>query len=195
MKHPAILLLPVLMFLDYFLTVLGAVQRERKHAEHFKVEHYELNPLWQKAISRKRLVNPRHIVLTLLVSGLLALMFQFELLPDAFAEGTMGFLFVIFGTVIGRHLSNILTFRGYARRAKEVSGQVTLSHSLTLAVSTYQYLTVAVPVVIIAFFSPSPFTVGGAFGIGMLFVVHGLWIRRHNKARAKTDSQATPKPA
>ncbi len=36
MKQPEILLLPVLMLADYFLTLAGAALRERRYAEYFK---------------------------------------------------------------------------------------------------------------------------------------------------------------
>ena len=36
MKHPEIALLPILMFSDYFLTVLGTIQKDKKYSNHFK---------------------------------------------------------------------------------------------------------------------------------------------------------------
>ena len=35
-----------------------------------------------------------------------------------------------------------------------------------------------VPVAIMAVFAPSPFVIGGAPGIAMIFVVHGIWIAK-----------------
>ena len=60
MHHPELLLLPILMFADYFLTVLGAIHAEKKHSQHIRSEHYELNPAWQKARSGiRRKINRR----------------------------------------------------------------------------------------------------------------------------------------
>src|SRR2546426_6653463 len=146
MKHPQIILLPILMLADYFLTVLGAVKKEKGYSNHFKAQHYELNPIWQESISRKRWLNPRHILLTLVVSGGLAGILEVGDFPASLADGLFGCLFVFFGTVIGRHLCNILIFRRFAQRPEEISGQVAMAHSLALAISTYQYLVVAVPV-------------------------------------------------
>jgi hypothetical protein len=181
MKYPEILLLPILMFSDYLLTVLGATQKERKYSEHFKTQHYELNPIWQKAISQKKWLNPRHSLLTILLSGILACLLELGVLPEPFVQGLLGCLFVFFGMAIGRHLSNILIFRRFAQCPEGISGQITMTHSLSLSISMYQYLVAAVPLAILAFFNPTPFVFGGLAGAGMIFMVHSIWIHRHQK--------------
>ena len=182
MKHPQILLLPALMFADYFLTIWGAVLKDKGYGKHFKVEHYELNPMWQKAISRKRWINPRHILLTLLISGILSLLLESGGLPEPMPDCLFGFLFVFFGMIVGTHLSNIMIFRRFARHPEEITGQVVMAHSLTLSISTFHYLVVAIPVAMIAIFNPTPFTVGGAVGAASVFGVHCVWILRHKRA-------------
>ncbi|HCE45746.1 MAG TPA: hypothetical protein DET40_19560 [Lentisphaeria bacterium] len=54
MKHQEVLLLPMPMFSDYFLTLLGAVMKDKKYCEHLKTQHYELNPVWQVNIAQKK---------------------------------------------------------------------------------------------------------------------------------------------
>src|SRR6266478_5578659 len=133
MKNPHLLLLPILMFADYFLTVFGAIQKERKYSLHFNSQHYELNPLWQKPISQKKWFNPRHILITVSLSALLAGALEFCNLPGPFVQGIFGFFFVFFGMAIGRHLSNILTFRRMAQKPEQISGEVAMDHSLLLS--------------------------------------------------------------
>lgn len=181
MKHPEIVLLPILMFTDYFLTVLGATWRQGKYGRHFKTEHYEMNPVWQKHIREKRWFAPRHIALTMLVSGILAGFLEFGNAPESLAQAVLGFAFVVFGTVIGRHLSNLLTFRRLARTPREITGQVTMSHALALSISMYQYLVVVVPLALISIFSPTPFVLGGLAGAVLVFLMHLGWLRRHQK--------------
>ena len=185
MKHPEIILLPVLMFTDYFLTVLGAIWREGKHSQHFKTGHYELNPVWQKQIGEKKWFAPRHIALTVLVSAVLAGLIEYGDIPESLTQAVLGCAFVVFATVIGRHLSNLLTFRRLTRGAGEITGEVTMSHSLTLSISMYQYLVVVLPLGIVAIFSPTPFVVGGLAGAVAVILVHAVWLRRHRKAQAK----------
>ena len=182
MRHPEIVLVPIFMFTDYFLTILGATLKERKYNNHFKTPYYELNPVWQKAISRKKWFNPRHILMCVaLVWGVLAWVAEFGHTPEPYVEALLGFFFVAYGMVIGAHLSNILTFRHVARRPEEISGQVTMAHSLSLSLSTYRYLMVVLPLAMVAIFSPTPFVLGGFGGVGWILLVHCGWIRRHRK--------------
>lgn len=191
MKHPEIILAPILMFADYFLTVLGAVWREGTHSRYFKTRHYELNPAWQREIAGKRWFNPRHIVLTLLLCGILAGLIEFGDLPEALVQAVLGFVFIVFGTIIGRHLSNLLTFRRLGRGAGEISGYVTMSHALTLSISMYQYLVAVIPLGIIAAFNPTPFVLGGLGGAVLVMLVHLAWLRRHKKQSVGKDAGAT----
>jgi hypothetical protein len=81
MKHPEFLLLPVAMVADYLLTIACARLRVRGHAEHFKTAHYELNPIWQSAVAKKRWFNARHLVLTFVLSSILIACVE-QLPPD-----------------------------------------------------------------------------------------------------------------
>src|SRR5207302_3204738 len=95
-KHPEVLLLPVLMFVDYFMTVLGAVQRDKKYSHHFKVRHYELNPIWQTAIAQRKWFNVRHAVMVLVVSAILIGGLELGDVPDGFARAALGALIVAY---------------------------------------------------------------------------------------------------
>jgi len=187
MKYPEIFLLPALMFADYFLTVAGSIKRDKKYSEHFKVEHYELNPIWQKSIAEKKWFNVRHILLTVSITAILAGMVEFCDLPNSIIQCILGALFVSFSIVVGRHLSNILMFRYLIRRPNEISGQVTTTHSLMLWWSMYQYLAALVPIAIIALFAPSPFAIGALIGAALIFVVHLNWIRKYKKKLKKSN--------
>jgi len=94
MHHPESLLIPVLMLCDYWLTVAGARAREGAYAEHFKTRHYELNPLWQKAIARKRWFNLRHLGLTLAFGALFFHLGETALANDPVFDFIIGALFV-----------------------------------------------------------------------------------------------------
>jgi len=41
MRHPEVFLIPLLLLLDYVLTVGGSKMAARKYSQHFKFEHYE----------------------------------------------------------------------------------------------------------------------------------------------------------
>jgi hypothetical protein len=181
MKHPEFFIIPVLMFADYFLTLAGAVLKDKKYADHFKAEHYEMNPVWQKEVEQKKWFNPRHIMLTILISSLLILLVEYGEVDESFTQGMLGCLASIYGMVIGRHLSNLLIFSYINRKPDEIHGEVTMAHTLLLMLSLYQYIVVLVPVLLIAIFSPSPFVTGVLVGVILLQVLHFKWIWMYQK--------------
>jgi hypothetical protein len=193
MKHPEFLLIPVFMFADYFLTVLAAVQKERKYDLHFRSDHYELNPLWQKDIRRKRWFNPRHTLLAVLSSILIIGAVEFGDLPEVALEGFLGFFFVLYGLILGRHVSNLLIFRYMAKKPEEISGQVTMAHALMLRISVHQYITFLPPLVLLGVFYPRPFVLGGLGGMVALLLIHTKWIILHKKQmKARVKSSTAP---
>jgi hypothetical protein len=189
MKNPEIIILPILMFMDYFLTVYGAIQKESKYDEHFKTQHYELNPILQNQIAEKRWFNPRHIFMVLAITVALAALTEFAGLPDSFIQGVLGCLFVFFGMIIGRHLSNIMIFRYIADNSNSISGQITMAHSMSLSISMYQYIVAVIPMIFVALFTPAPFVLGGLVGAVCIFVVHAKWIFQH-KRQSQSSSRA-----
>jgi hypothetical protein len=192
-KHPEIILLPPMMFADYFLTVLGAIQRDKKYARHFKMQHYELNPIWQKSISRKKWFNLRHTLLVVIMNAALIWALEFGDIPDAFAEIILGSLLVVYGVVIGRHFSNLLIFRYIEKNSSQISGEVSMSHRLVLSISTYQMLVALIPVVLIAVFSRSNFARGGVLGAVILFATHWGWRRNVKPSNLPPADPATPR--
>jgi len=187
MRHPELFIIPAFMLTDYFLTLISQGQRSKRYGDHFKAEHYELNPLWQKAVAQRKWFNPRHLLLTLFLSVLLVLLLESSSMPEPLAQGVLGGLLVFFSSLIGRHLCNLLTFRHINRKPNEISGQVTMTHGFLLSMSLYQYVVVLVPMVLVAVFSPTPFAIGGLCGVVLLLAGHLRWIRRHNRKKKSLD--------
>lgn len=190
MKHPEFVLIPVLMFADYFLTLTGAALKDRKYGNHIKTEHYELNPIWQKQIAQKKWLNPKHIVLTFVLSSFIILMTEYGEMPEPFTQGIWGCLLALYGMIIGRHLSNLMIFGYMIRKPNEIHGQVTMTHALVLSLSLYQYLVVFVPLTLIAIFSPNPFIFGAAIGVVLLTMIHLKWIWTHRKQMRTSNKEA-----
>ena len=187
MKHPEFFLVPAFMLADYFLTLAGAARKEKRHGDHFNIEHYELNPIWQRHVAQRKWFNPRHIVLTVAVTSLLIPLVEFGAMPEFLLSGLLGCLLVFFGMVIGRHVSNLMTFEHLIRQPDEISGQVTMTHALLLWLSLYQYVAVIVPLALIGLFAPSPFVAGAMFASVLLLMVHLRWIRRHRREAKTSD--------
>ncbi len=184
MKHPEVLLVPALMFADYFLTIYGNILNAKIYKNHFASQHYELNPIFQRDVFQNKWFNLRHITLTILLTVGLIVIFEVESKIESngyLGEGLLGGCIIFFSAVVGRHLSNILIFRYLSRHPNEISGQVKMSHAMRLSISMYQYMVIIVPMSLLAVLCPSPFVVGGFIGVIMLFLAHYDWLRQHKK--------------
>lgn len=82
-----------------------------------------------------------------------------------------------------------MVFRYLVKKPNDISGQVTMAHSFLLSISTYQYLVGVIPVVIIAFFTPTPYVIGGLVGAILILAVHAIWIQKH-KSQMETSNKA-----
>jgi hypothetical protein len=184
-NHPELLSIPALMIADYLLTIAGAHLRRRAYGDHFKAQHYELNPIWQKSVERLRWFNPKHLALTALLSAILIACLEMLSSDDPMLQFYFGVLVGMYGTVIGRHLGNLAMFAYVSRHADAVDGEVTMSHDLVLWFSAFQLLAVLLPVAMIAAYSPQPALLGGLTGVVLVMLIHVAWIVRYRRAQRR----------
>lgn len=182
MIHPELLLVPVLMISDYLLTVAGARLRAAVYGNHFKTQHYELNPLWQQTIARLRWFSPRHLVITVFLTAFLFVLWERIVPDDPLLPYLIGFFVGAYGTINGRHLGNLATFAYVNLRPAEIGGDVTMSHGLALWLSTFQLFAVLLPLALLSAYSPQPAVLGGLAGVGTLILIHLVWIARHHRS-------------
>ena len=194
MKHPEVILVPVLALSDYYLTVLGSALKAKRYDAFVRLEHYELNPGFQDAIARKQWVNPRALIATAALTLLLLVLAESSDLPPHLVVGFIGCATLFYASLVGRHVANIMIFRLFIRRSGEVTGHISYSHHFMLTMSTYAYLSVAVPVVLLAIFSPTPFAIGGAVGVALLFLVHSQWTRTHVRQEMTANANTEARP-
>jgi hypothetical protein len=175
MNHPELLLIPIMMLLDYFLTVWGAVLSEQKYRQHFKIEHYELNPIWQKTIARKQWLNPKHLTSVTVIAVLCLWWSSAWTFRDNTMEGMFGFITILLASIIGLHVSNIFIFHYLLRHPECVSGEVRMSHLLMLHMSRLRFFILLFPLVLISIFEPTPFVIGGLCSQIVFFLVNLVW--------------------
>lgn len=190
MKHPIILVVTALMLLDYILTILGAKASSGVYREHFKSPTYELNPVWQKSVQQLRWFNPRHFLSVCLVTVLLDLFDRNSNFPIELFDLIIGMLFGVFGSVCGRHLTNLLLFQYLNRQPAEIEGQVHLTHKLVLRISLFNYLGLVPLLGLIVVLVPRLPVIGAFLGILIMAVVHLIWARQ-----IKPQALATLEPA
>lgn len=171
LDYRALIILP-LMLGDYLLTLVGEVLRRKRYQEHIKIEHYELNPLWQKTVPKVRWFNPIHLSLTALVT------FIFMMgMPDFL----WGLYLSIYGLILARHLTNILAFTYLNKRPEALQGQATFDHTYVLITSRNQVLHALVPLLLAAIFSQqwSGYLWGGVLGLLLLMLTNQAWLWKH----------------
>ncbi len=196
MQYPEMFFLPVLMLADYYLTIAGAVLRDKKYSQHFKTDHYELNPVWQKQVARKKWFSLRHTLLVVIITLVNYLLLEHWPLSmtHGFREevftGYLTCLFTFFGMIIGRHLSNILYFMRLNKNPHEISGQVLMSHASSLYLSLYQCLFILIPLTILVITNANAHTVGASLGAVLLIVIHLQWISVHRKNSSYNGQQS-----
>jgi hypothetical protein len=187
MKHPEIIVIPVLMLMDYFLTLVSARMAEKKYRLHFKFPEYELNPLFQKSVRDRRWLNLRYLALfALAVALLISLEPRGGEREDLF-QFLAGAMLVVFGSAVGRHLGNLMLLRYLATHPDDVSGQVVLSQTFQLVTSESSLWALLVPLVFIAFFTRQWYAIGGLVGIIFFMGVHEIWKLRAKRSRLKDN--------
>lgn len=183
MRYPIVLLIPVLMLLDYYLTIAGVILYRRKYGHHYKLPQYELNPIWQSDIGSKRWINLRFLAIVLAVTVLFILLGQMAG-PEIseVLQIPLGMLFTIYALVIGRHLSNILIFRYAEKHPSAMTGELRITQEMALKLSQYSTVMVGLPVLAITLATRTPFAWGSLIGVIVIGLIHYGWLRRQKRS-------------
>ena len=72
---------------DYLLTIYGYSLYKKYYAEYYTLETYELNPIWRKNVEKGKKFDIRHLLLTLLIILLYALIKQMNEYVYTFMAG------------------------------------------------------------------------------------------------------------
>lgn len=186
MRILALVSIPVLIFLNYFLKLAGKKYRDSVYAKHFVNEEYELNPAWQKDINKSRIFNYKHILLIILIT--VYIYFLEKLVSDELFYFVYGFLSGVYVYVITKLLQNIMIFRYAGKNPHLLNGEVHISYLMSLKIAQYSILTTALFTLFIFFFTDSVFLLGNTAGLLILWLVHYRWIARIKKKTAAASS-------
>lgn len=157
-----------LMFLDYYLTLKGAFLYKRGFSNYIKLDNYELNPNFQKAISESK-YNLRHLLLVIATAILISLIFKLnDMVISAIISGMLLTTFVYINAC---HLQNILIFKAVEKSPELIKGQIKQTYDFSLKSFRTRLLTVTFPLLLIFLFRPDPFVFGALLGIIILFFV------------------------
>jgi len=188
MRHPEILLLPILMIADYYLTILGAVLREKKYSEYFPIETYELNPDYRDEIDDKKLVSAKFIGQLALNSGILfAASFFLRNELEFLYWIVLGFYLTLFAYINGIHLSNIGNFLFIRNNPDEMKGEIEINHRYNLHSALFSNSILLLPVMFILIFNYSHFALGALLSVFYNAFLCLMWIAKNrNSSQGET---------
>lgn len=180
MNYPLLIVVPVLMILDYYLTIQGAHLYKRLNGLDDPKE-YELNPVFQKSVSLLHRVDLNHVLSVAIVTGILILLSEKNLVTHTTLEFLVGSLAIPLAAVNGRHLANILTFLYSAKHPSEITGQSHVTAAFSIKMSQYHMLFLLLPLLIIGLAQPTSFVFGGIAATIMLILYHQIWLAQSKK--------------
>ena len=178
-----------LMWSDWLLTISQERERQLHYSEHYEsypINTIEGNPLYQKAVLARQIVDRRHIVPAAILSAIVALSLVW--IPEGFRILLIGYVWGLYFIVITTHLSNLLGYRA-ARRG--LHGKLYLHQRTGYAIQMSRYVALASFLVVLAICSASMFMLGVAIA-GVSSAVRQLVGMR--KTPAIDPADPAPKP-
>ena len=178
-----------LMWSDWMLTISQERERQLHYSEHYEsypINTIEGNPLYQKAVLARQIVDRRHIIPAAILSVIVALSLVW--IPVGFRVLLIGYVWGLYFIVITTHLSNLLGYRA-ARRG--LHGKLYLHQRTGYAIQMSRYVALASFLVVLAICSASMFMLGVAIA-GVSSAVRQLVGMR--KTPAIDPADPAPKP-
>lgn len=178
-----------LMWSDWLLTISQERERQLHYSEHYEsypINTIEGNPLYQKAVLARQIVDRRHIIPAAILSVIVALSLVW--IPVGFRVLMIGYVWGLYFIVITTHLGNLLGYRA-ARRG--LHGKLYLHQRTGYAIQMSRYVALASFLVVLAICSASMFMLGVAIA-GVSSAVRQLVGMR--KTPAIDPADPAPKP-
>ena len=166
----------LLMWGDWLLTILQEREQRSHYSEHYQsypVDTIEGNPLYQSAVRKGRVAEPKQIITALIISTLAA--YALVWIPQSLHVTFIGYVWGLFLIVITTHLGNIF---GYRAGRYGLHGKLLMHLRTGYLIQMGRYLALALFLILLAVCSGSSFIVGVAIA-GMTSAARQLlWLRR-----------------
>lgn len=192
MSHLVIKYLPVgflviLMFLDYYLTLVGQSLFRKKYAKHFRIQSYELNPMLAVSIGQGKRFNFKHILR--IVSSSIILVLVISTTEVEVAKFFTGIYFGIFLFINSRHISSILTFRYAINHPESLSGEMHVDMPFAIRHLRNEKIGAAIMMLVFAFITLKTLLFGAATGIFFQALVCETWVDKWKKQIEKQEQE------
>lgn len=165
-----------LMWIDWLLTI----NQEKERVDHY-YRHYqsyptntiEGNPALQSSVFKQQIINPKHLILALIIGIIVGLTITF--IPQLGRQIFLGYVWGLFLIVITQHLTNLL---GYRAARQGISGKIWMHQRVGLITQAGRYFSLALLLALLAFFSGSQFIIGVTIAGGTSALRQLLWMRK-----------------
>jgi hypothetical protein len=168
-----LLLIPVLLFLDRWLTLRTIADARTVKGGGLRARDLELNPLWRESVEVDSTERGRWLIAISTLTVLLTVVAIWYPLP--MLDLLLGTAFAALGGVLGRHVSNILLLRDLRRHPEEVSRLGHTSYAFSLRESRDRTLG-AIPLVVLLLLAGRSWLLAGAvLGVVGHAGIHSAW--------------------
>ncbi len=166
----------LLMWADWLLTIAQEKERAGHYFEHYEsypVDTIEGNPSLRSSVSKRQLVNPKHIIAALLVGTVFSILLA--LIPRSWSGLLIGYVWGLFLIVGTQHLSNL---SGYRASRKGVHGKLWMHLRTAYLVQSGRYFSVALLLLLLAVLSGSV-VIYGVTAAGFVSALRQLvWLKK-----------------
>jgi hypothetical protein len=166
----------LLMWSDWLLTILQERERKLHYAEHYEsypVNTIEGSPLYQKAVTARRIAEPRHLIPALILSAIVA--FALAWIPEIYRAVLIGYVWGLYLIVDTTHFGNLL---GYRAGRRGLYGKLYLHQRTGYVIQMSRYIALAIFLILLAVCSASLFIVGVAIAGVSSAARQLVWMRK-----------------
>ena len=182
-RWAAVISIPILMFTNYYLTLLGKKYGDNVYLQHFTSEQYSA---WQEKINKFKL-NYKHVLYIILITGYFY--FASLLLKDSWFDLIFGALFSFYAYIIMRNCSHILTYKFANKNPDQLTGKIIYGHIFSIKSTQYHAFTRGIFLLFLFGWTRSWFLLGGA---GALLLFSLAQIRHINAYKKKMKAKNQP---
>ena len=166
-------LLFVFGLLDHRMTIMAKKLREKKHAEFFEWEQFEMNPVWQDTINKGK-YSYKHFLLMVLLAIMTYILF---VVHENLFLTWQGVIFSFYFIIICNHIRSMHLFKVVEKHSELLSGKMKMSYLFLLQSSKSLIIAFIFIFTLVFIFSPSFFTFGSILGSLLLYSTICKWIK------------------
>lgn len=194
MNYPVLLGLITFLFMysDWLLTIAQEKERVKHYSKHYQsypINTIEGNPILQKGVSKRQIINPRHFIVAVAVGLLIAYDIPNETITRR--ELFLGFVWGLTLIVNTQHLSNLI---GYKAGQKGIHGKLWIHQRTGFITQAGRYFSTSLFLLFLSVVTGSLFLYGVTIAGFISAIRQLLWIIKIPKINKNDVTPEMDKP-